>query len=214
MRRLTLAPFLFALAVTLSGHAARADARPLDDADMARLERGETVVREQTYASDEDERRLVGGIAYAMLDAAPETVLALLEDDQSFSQILPKTKRTRRLDGDADDQRVEITQGNGVVSATYVLHVRKYARENTVRFWLDPEFPHAIDDAWGYVRVTPVPTASGAPRCLVTYGALVDLGPGIVRALYEERLRAAMLSVPQLLRAYVARHARPQSPHV
>jgi len=198
-----------AAGIWLGASDARADARPLTKAELERLEHGETVVREQTVPTVDGDSHLVGGVAYTIVDAAPDEVLSLFADEAAYMQILPRTKNVRRVAQDGpDDEHVEITQGNSVVSTSYTLHVRKYARENTVRFWMDPAYAHGIDDAWGFVRAESIPTASGAPRTLVTYGALVDIGPGIVRALYEERLRAAMLSVPQLLRAYVARTSR------
>ena len=57
-----------------------------------------------------------------------------------------------------------------------------------------------------------MPSVSGAPRTLVTYGVLVDIGPGLVRELFEEQLRGLMLSVPQRLQRYFAENvrARPQ----
>lgn len=173
---------------------------------------GETIVREQTLTSDDDEdHRWIGGVAYTVVDATPGEIFSLMGDEAAFAQILPRVKSARRIDGNGDDQHVAITQGTSVVTASYVLHVRKYATESTIRFWLDPSHPHAIDDAWGFVRATPIATAGGETKTLVTYGALIDIGPGIVRAFYEERLRAAMLSVPQLLRAYVQKTIR--EPH-
>jgi hypothetical protein len=42
----------------------------------------------------------------------------------------------------------------------------------------------------------------------LTYGILVDVGPGIVRDLFEERLRTLVLTVPQLVRQYALAHFR------
>jgi len=40
---------------------------------------------------------------------------------------------------------------------------------------------------------------------------LVDLGPGLVRDLFEERLRTVLLSTPDILRRYIAaRHNPPR----
>jgi len=161
---------------------ARADGLSVDE--QSRLATGATVVREQTV--EDDERRLVGGVTYTVVEATPEELEATF---------------------------IEVSQGNNVVSASYVLQVRKYARERTVRFWLAPTYPHAIDDAWGFFRAEPLPPApDGTPRTLLTYGVLVDVGPGIVRAFYEEKLRAAMLAVPQLVRQYVQRSFRSPRP--
>jgi len=42
----------------------------------------------------------------------------------------------------------------------------------------------------------------------LTYGILVDIGPGLVRDLFEERLREMALTVPQRVRAYALAHFR------
>lgn len=203
---------LCAAGILLSSAGARADSRPLSAEETTRLLNGETIVREQTLTSDDDEdHRWIGGVAYTVVDATPDEILSLAGDEAAFAQILPRVKSAKRVDGNGDDQHVEITQGTSIVTASYVLHVRKYSNEHTLRFWMDPSYPHAVDDAWGFVRATPLFTADGAVKTLVTYGALVDIGQGFVRAFYEERLRAAMLSVPQLLRAYVKRSIR--EPH-
>jgi len=48
-------------------------------------------------------------------------------------------------------------------------------------------------------------TPNGGEVFSLTLGVLVDVGPGIVRGLFEERVRAAMLSVPQLVQRHLAR---------
>ena len=197
------------LGALLCAPRARADGLSADE--QARLATGETVVREQTV--DDDERRLVGGVTYTVVEATPEELQATFDDVDAYKQLLPKTRYARRVSGPGTDTFIEVSQGNNVVSASYVLEVRKYPRERTVRFWLAPSFPHAIDDAWGFFRAEPLPPASdGTPRTLLTYGVLVDVGPGIVRAFYEEKLRTAMLAVPQLVRQYVQRSFRSPRP--
>ncbi len=197
-------------AACLAPSAARADG--LTAAEQARLQAGQTITREQTV--EDGERRFVGGVTYTIVDASVEEVLGLFDDPSAYRQLLPRTRDARLVAGPTHDTYVQLEQGNGVMSASYVLRVRKYSRESTVRFWLDRSFPHAIDDAWGFFRAEPLaPSPSGAPRVLLTYGALVDPGPGIVRAFYEERLRAAVLSVPRLVERYVLENLRHTSEH-
>jgi hypothetical protein len=166
--------------------------------ESARLERGETVTHEQTL--DGETRRYVGGVTYTIVDAAPAEVAAILEDVRAYQQLLPRTKQARLVGQNGPDMFVELRQGNAIMEASYTMRVRPDPARHEVRFWLDHNRPHAIADAWGFFRYEPLP----AGRTLVTYGALVDLGPGIVRELFEERLRSLMLSVPQLMRRYVA----------
>lgn len=187
---------------------ARADALTADETARL-LRRGETVVREQTF--ERGDHRFIGGVTYAVMDASSADVAAVLDNVESLRRVLPRTKRARLVGTTSDgDQLLEIATGNAVMEAEYTLRVRREPprpsakNETEIRFWLDPSRPHGIDDAWGFFRYSPFVGPNGEERVLLTYAVLVDVGPGIVRDLFEERLRAALLSVPQLIRRQVA----------
>ncbi|MGH7328346.1 MAG: hypothetical protein ACREJX_08355, partial [Polyangiaceae bacterium] len=160
-----------------------------------------------SYAQVEDihGRHYVGGVAYAILDATPEQFFDILEDTNAWEAVLPKTKYATRVASEKNEERVELHQGNALVDATYTLHLVREPENRRVRFWLDLSRPHTIDDAWGFFRYDVVSKPGEPSRLLVSYGALVDVGPGILRELYENRLHIAMLTVPERLRAYVDR---------
>ena len=183
------------------GGSGRASADTLTPSEASRLERGETVIRTQTI--ERGEQRYVGGVTYTVLEASAAEISALFDDVSTYRHVLPKTKGARNVGVDRGDQLVELVQGNAVYEATYTIRVRRSANE--LRFWLEPTRPHEIDDAWGFFRVEPFVAPNGEERVLLTYGVLVDVGPGIVRELFEERVRAAMLSVPQLVQRHLAR---------
>lgn len=168
-----------------------------------RLERGETV----SYPQVENihGRHYVGGVAYAILDASPADFYSILEDTHAWEAVLPKTKYATRVSSGPNEERVELHQGNVLVDAEYTLHLVRNPSRHEVRFWLDFNRPHTIEDAWGFFRYELLSKPGEPPRMLVTYGALVDVGPGILRDLYENRVHAAILSVPDRLRAYVDR---------
>jgi hypothetical protein len=204
IRRLVAAVAVL-VALGLAPRVARADA--LTPSETTVLAAGGTVVREQTLESDD--HRYVGGVTYTIVEATPEELTATFEDVDAYVKLLPKTKSATKVKGPGDGTYIELAQGNSVVTASYTIQVRRYPRENTVRFWLEPSLPHAIDDAWGFFRVERLaPSTDGTPRTLLTYAVLVDVGPGLVRTFYEEKLRAAMLGVPQLVRQYVQRSFR------
>ncbi|MBX3223728.1 MAG: hypothetical protein KF795_24660 [Labilithrix sp.] len=202
MRRLLASlAFVSALGATT---AARADSLAPDES--ARLARGETIIREQTI--ERGEHRWIGGITYTVVDGSAAEVAGIIDNVDSLRRVLPRTKRARLVGTTSDgDQLVELAQGNALMEAEYTIRVRRDARE--ARFWLDPSRPHGIDDAWGFFRYEPFIAPSGEARVLLTYGVMVDIGAGIVRDLFEERLRAALLSVPQLVRRQVAQLRRP-----
>lgn len=193
-------------AARVSLDAAETRAGALTAAETEKLGRGETVVREETL--EQGDKRYVGGFTYTLVDAPASELWTLFEDVDAYRRVLPKTQKARLVGHDGDDQLIELVQGNAFVQAEYTIRVRKDPEKRTVRFWLDPSRPHGIDDAWGFFRMQPFVTESGQPRLLLTYGILVDVGPGLVRELFEERVRAAMLSVPQNVRRYVVEARR------
>jgi hypothetical protein len=198
LRRLLVALIASLLFAVPTG-TARADT--LTPSEQARLERGETVIRTQTI--DRGDAHYVGGVTYTVLDVSAAEISGLLDDVSGYRHVLPKTKGAKRVGVDRGDTLVELVQGNALYEGTYTIRVRRTPHE--LRFWLEPTRPHEIDDAWGFFRIDPFVAASGEERVLLTYGVLVDVGPGIVRELFEERVRAAMLSVPQLVQRHLAR---------
>lgn len=209
--RFVALPFVTLLAVlTLLGFGltpARADT--LSGDESARLRRGETVVREHTWEPGYS-ARYIGGVTYTMVDAGAPEMYGILEDVDAYKHVLPKTKRVKLVATEPNgDRLVELVQGTALMDAQYTIRVRHYPARREVRFWLETSRPHEIDDAFGYFRVEPVAGASGEQRVLLTYAILVDVGPGIVRELFEDKVRAATLSVPQLVRRYMAEVRHP-----
>lgn len=188
-------------ATTTAAHRVPGEELQLDAEERARLARGETIVRENTI--DEADHRYVGGVTYTVVDASPNQLLSLFDDMEAYRRVLPKTKQAKLVGREGDDRLVELVQGNSIVSAEYTIRVRTDAAARETRFWLDPSRPHSIDDAWGFFRISPFASENGEPRVLLTYGVMVDVGPGLVRELFEEKVRAAMLAVPQGVRRYV-----------
>jgi hypothetical protein len=200
-------PALLALGLIAHAPAARADR--LTSLESEKLGRGETVIRENTWEPGYS-ARYIGGVTYTMVDATTAETTGILEDVSTFRRVLPRTKRVKLVSIEPNgDRLVELVQGNALVEAEYTLRVRNYPALHEVRFWLETTRPHEIDDAFGYFRVEPLTGLAGEQRTLLTYAVLVDIGPGIVRDLFEERVRAALLSVPQLVRRYVAEVRHP-----
>ena len=182
-----------------------AHAEKLNSLESERLGRGETVIREQNLVRGD--KQYVGGVTYTVIDANAAELAALFDDVDAYRKVLPKTKRANLLETHGDTRTIELVQGNAMVEATYAIIVQRQSA-NEYRFWVDPSRPHEIDDAWGFFRLEPFQTESGEAKVLLTYGVLVDVGPGIVRDLFEERVRAALLGVPQQVRRHVADRAQ------
>lgn len=140
----------------------------------------------------------VGGVSYQVVDARPEVVLAALSDVTNWPEALPRTKSARLLGSERGLSRVELVQGGGLVDARYTV-VLERADGDSIRFWLDPSQPHDIRDVWGYFRVKPLPGG----RSLITVGAALDLGDGLARMLFEDKIARLMLRAPRHIRAFV-----------
>ncbi len=176
-------------------------------ADEARLAAGQPVSYPQTLYRHG--RRYVGGVSYVVIEASVTELTELLGDMSAYTAVLPHARAARVVGAAGEDRLVEITQGMSFVQAAYTLRMRTDGDHRRVRFWLDQGRPHAIDDAWGYFRVEPLASApDGTPRVLLAYGVLVDLGPGLVRDLFEARIQASMLTIPERLRRYASTRFR------
>ncbi len=212
--RLSLAATL--LASVLLGFPGRARAEPDDTtaisaSDQARLADGQTVTYPQRLYRHG--KRYVGGVSYAVVGASVAELTALLNDMSAYTQVLPHARDAKLVGKLGGDRLVEITQGTSFVQTAYTLRMRADDDSRRVRFWLDRSRPHGIDDAWGFFQVDPLPEASdGSPRVLLSYGILVDLGPGLMRDLFEARIQASMLTVPERLRQYATLRFRGRRP--
>jgi len=161
--------------------------------DRAALDAGETVSRPMVF--ERNGGRYIGGVAYQIVRAKPEEVLRALATPSELPRLLPRTKSARLVDGDREGVRVELTQGTSIVEATYTVHVKRVGTDE-LHFKLDASRPHGIDDVWGYIRARPVDDN----RTLITVAVALDVGPGIVRMLFEEKIQRAILATPRQIK--------------
>lgn len=178
---------------------ARADGLTSDES--ARLLHGEAVSRAQQL--ERGGRHYVGGVTYEVIDATPPELDALLDDVKSWRRVLPKTREAIPVGHEGGDALVEIVHGSPLLQIGYTLRLHRDG--NVVRFWVDRTRAHDIDDAWGYLKAEPMPDG----RTLLTWGILVDMGPGLLRDLFEDKVQAVALRVPERVRdVMIERSAR------
>ena len=192
----------FAAAISAAALVPRgAHADGLSSDEGARLAHGDVVTRTQQL--DRGKRHYVGGVSYAIVDATPAELAALVDDVSSWRRILPRTRDARLLGNDGGDVLAEITHGSPLISVGYTMRLHRDGNE--VRFWLDRTRPHDIDDAWGYIRTQPMPDG----RTLVTWAILVDMGNGMLRDMFESKVQQMALTVPERVKdVMVERTAR------
>jgi hypothetical protein len=186
---------LAAVAALVMGGSTIARADGLSASETDHLLRGDTVAREQQL--ERGDRRYVGGVTYTILDARAADLASLLDDVRSWRRFLPKTRDAQHVGSAGTDALVEITHGSALVKVAYTLRVHRDG--NVVRFWMDASRPHDIEDAWGFFRAEPMPDG----RTLMTYGILIDMGDGLLRDMFEDRVRELALEVPDHVRSVV-----------
>jgi hypothetical protein len=185
-----------------AGHAAspataqQGDRSVFSAAEQELLLQGATVARPLEH--DSEGVRWMGGIAYQLVRARPEEVLSALESVDSLPQALPKTKSARLVGMEGGEAFIELVQGNKVADATYTIRLRRTG-EDELRFWLDMSRPHDIENVWGYFRAEPF----GKGQTLVTVAVALDLGPGLARLLFEDRIQHAILDTPRRIRDFI-----------
>lgn len=173
---------------------ARADRLTVDE--EKRLARGEVVKR--TFDVDLPQGDFIGGLGYVIISASPAEVLGILLEPSSYLHIFALTQEARLVTKKGDDLIIYLRQGGKKISGEYSVIARRET-SSLVRFWLDPSRPHDIADCWGFFRLDPAPEG----KTLLTYGALLHLEFGVMKLLFQEKIRMYALETPARLRAYV-----------
>ena len=182
--------------------------------EYVRLSHGEVVTRPRL--SDVGTARFVGGVSYVVVHSNPEALQKLLRNPKRYGSLIPRLKHVALVGENEGDRYLRVV--HSLFGATYTVRIHEEPRE--FQFWVDLQKYHDVDDAWGYLHYQPASEVDGlgareeqalphnsgelhARGCneqlLVTYAIMIRLGPGIVRELFSERLRAAALSLPRRL---------------
>ncbi|MEM9864704.1 MAG: hypothetical protein AAF938_24090 [Myxococcota bacterium] len=172
--------------------------RRLSASERASIERGELVVRPTTERRGP--LRLFGGTSYILVDLPVDAVWRALNDTSPhYRHMLPQVESAREVSRDANRERqIEFHHDVGPVDASYTLRFEFDASRRAVIFRLVPERPHDIRAAWGFFRLR-----ARGQRTLVTFGAMVDAGDGLLTGALRERLHEWVLKIPWTFRRYV-----------
>lgn len=193
--------FVFALALGLAG-ASTASAQdldaPLSASERAQLERGETVLRRTTQRRGR--LRLLGGTSFQIIDLPPEAVWRAFQDDADhIRRMLPQAHAAHETGRTGTIRTIHFEHEVGPVSASYSLRFLYDANNRTVSFQLDPGDRGPLRAGWGYIRIR----SYTGDRTLVSYGALVDVGEGLVTRAMRPTLHTWVLKVPWTMRHYL-----------
>ena len=175
-------------------------ASALSGLDKARLAQGESVVEPTTLRRDD--HKFVGGVSYRIVDANEHAVSKIIRAPQRWRELLPRVTDVQL--GKIDEHgrgHVRLTHAFGPFSGSYSVVIAFSDKGRSARFWIDKKQENALEDGWGYVRLTPLPGG----KTLVTWGVLFDLGDGLTRSLFEGKIQRLALEFPRRL-AHAATH--------
>lgn len=169
----------------------------LSEDELRRVREGWTVRRDLSFRFHG--RTYTGGVAYQIMRAPSEEVIATLLDPNHLREALPLTHEAELLDTDAAHRlEVELLQGKAPVFTRYTLRLDR-TDAHALRFALDPTRPHGIRDVRGYLTARPF----HGDYCLVTVAVAFDLGGPWMRALFDRPVQNAALAAPAHLRRYL-----------
>lgn len=182
------------LALALTALGPRRASAAFSPDQQARLDAGELVVEPLEYSLGD--RKFVGGVSYTVATAPIEQLSVAMRDPTRLSELLPSVEKVELLSvSKTGVGRVRVTHKLGFTRGSYTILCLFHDAGRLGRFWVDPTADNAVDDAWGYMRLTPLPGG----RTLVTFALLFDLGPGMLRALFERRIQRLALEYPRRL---------------
>jgi len=201
LRIVILLSVLLCLLLNDSSAYARDPSGQLSQRERAELEHGKVVQRAIRF--ERNGARYVGGVVYVVVDAPAGAVMASLLDVQSFPKFFPMTLEAKRVGGRGREMWVYLKHGNSLGEGEYTLRAQRDGLR-TVRFWLDDAYDHDVEDIYGFWRVAKLPHQ----RTLLTYAAVLDLGGGMLQALFEERIRKMAMRTPGQVRDHVEKRWR------
>jgi hypothetical protein len=174
--------------------------------DLQRISRGECV----SYVAEEPvlgKPRMVL-LAYQRLRTSRAMLAQAMIDPSAYLTVLPRTHDAYVAKRRGDATWIGLTQGNALVQLRYVMQVQPSDDRSLYRFWIDERYPHDLDDAWGFMRLEPMPSSRGLREdavgdYLVAYGLVFDLGGGILQSMFSQRILAVLRTIPERLKRYV-----------
>lgn len=185
-----------------AGSAGRADAsEALSAQERSALVAGRLIVRPRTERRGD--LRLLGGTSFQVVNLPPDRVFRALQDPNHLWRMLPSARESRIARG-GPNPVLYVRHALGPVSASYYLRARYQPQSTTVTFQLAPGMPNDVRAGWGYLKVRPFQ----AGRSLLSFGAMIDLGDGLLADAAKPRIHQWLLRIPSTMKRYLERRAR------
>ncbi|MFO0696480.1 MAG: hypothetical protein U0230_23130 [Polyangiales bacterium] len=186
--------------------AARSDSsEALSAQERSALVAGRLIVRPRTERRGD--LRLLGGTSFQVVNLPPDRVFRALQDPNHLWRMLPSARESRIARG-GPNPVLYVRHALGPVSASYYLRARYQPQSTTVTFQLAPGMPNDVRAGWGYLKVRPFQGG----RSLLSFGAMIDLGDGLLADAAKPRIHQWLLRIPSTMKRYLERRARASRP--
>lgn len=188
-------PLVFAASVFLlqaaSLWAGEAATTGLTVSEFARMEKGEVVIKTQTYATGDD-KRAARVTAYCLINKPPDAVWAVMLNYHQFDEFMPRLEKVQVLEKTKNTMKVTQTVRVPVGVIRYTLDLIFKPAQRTVSWVLDKSRTHDIADtsgAWEFF-----PYSQG--KTVLRYTTIVDSGMVVPRFVEDYLLKN---DLPELL---------------
>lgn len=173
-------------------------ARPLSEAELARIEAGEVILESNTVRDAKGNARATG-LAIGFIPAPKDKIMDTILDYPSYPEFMPRVK-TITLTGEGEHQAVNYTIKVLMLNIKYTMTHQVDREAGTIQFSLDKTKKNDIADSQGFWALKPhkngtviyysvlVDTGMAVPKKIEDYLTKKDL-PNILRKLREQTLK-------------------------
>ncbi len=169
----------------------------LSTEDKVVLEAGELVVKEKN--EQRGKLKLFGGQSWQVVEAPIDVAWRAMADLESYKHIIPLATESAITERNGDETDLAIRQEWGPVDIRYVLQTTLDHEKRVLMFRLDHSQGHELGAGWGFLRVRPWKNN----QTLVSFGALVDIGDGVLVSIIRPAVRKDLLRIPTNFKGYV-----------
>jgi len=148
--------------------------------------------------------KLFGGQSWQVVDVPVEAAWRAMEDLPSYKRIIPLATESSIKAQSGDEIDLAIRQQWGPVDITYVLQTTLDPQKRIMMFRLDHSQGHELRAGWGFLRARPWK----GKKTLVSFGAMVDIGDGVLVSIIRPAVRRDLLRIPTRFKGYVEGEGR------
>jgi len=153
-------------------------ARPLSDAELAKIETGEIILESNTVRDAKGNARATG-LAIGFIDAPKDKIMDTILDYPSYPEFMPRVKAIS-LTGEGEHQVVNYTIKVTLLTIKYAMVHQVDRAAGTIQFNLDKTKKNDIADSQGFWALKPHKNGT-----IIYYSVLVDTGMAVPKAIED-----------------------------